>query len=129
MQNSYKASMKMLVAGILIFFFTADFALAQSTDTSLNDLEFTDIAPDSGMSDSAVKDTQVVTTAIATKVSDSASLSTANAGTDAASSDRASSAQQTLWETFLAGLAGGFLAFLMPCIFPMVPLTISYFTK
>uniref|UniRef100_UPI0032B7C723 cytochrome c biogenesis protein CcdA n=1 Tax=Pedobacter ginsengisoli TaxID=363852 RepID=UPI0032B7C723 len=37
--------------------------------------------------------------------------------------------EKTLWETFIAGLAGGFLAFLMPCIFPMVPLTISYFTK
>jgi len=35
----------------------------------------------------------------------------------------------TLWQTFLKGLFGGFLAFLMPCIFPMVPLTISYFTK
>jgi thiol:disulfide interchange protein len=40
-----------------------------------------------------------------------------------------SEADKTLWETFIAGLAGGFLAFLMPCIFPMVPLTISYFTK
>lgn len=37
--------------------------------------------------------------------------------------------QLTLWETFIKGLLGGFLAFLMPCIFPMVPLTISYFTK
>lgn len=35
----------------------------------------------------------------------------------------------TLWQTFITGLLGGFLAFLMPCIFPMVPLTISYFTK
>ncbi|WP_443945205.1 protein-disulfide reductase DsbD family protein [Pedobacter sp. AW1-32] len=35
----------------------------------------------------------------------------------------------TLWQTFIKGLIGGFLAFLMPCIFPMVPLTISYFTK
>lgn len=37
--------------------------------------------------------------------------------------------KKTLWQTFIAGLVGGFLAFLMPCIFPMVPLTISYFTK
>ncbi|WP_432709582.1 protein-disulfide reductase DsbD family protein [Pedobacter sp.] len=37
--------------------------------------------------------------------------------------------QQTLWQTFLEGLAGGFIAFLMPCIFPMVPLTVSFFTK
>ena len=37
--------------------------------------------------------------------------------------------EQTLWQTFLEGLAGGFIAFLMPCIFPMVPLTVSFFTK
>lgn len=35
----------------------------------------------------------------------------------------------TLWETFIKGILGGFLAFLMPCIFPMVPLTVSYFMK
>ena len=37
--------------------------------------------------------------------------------------------EKTLWQTFIEGLAGGFIAFLMPCIFPMVPLTVSYFTK
>jgi len=30
---------------------------------------------------------------------------------------------------FFLGLLGGFLAFLTPCVFPMVPLTVSYFTK
>ncbi len=35
----------------------------------------------------------------------------------------------TLWGIFLAGLIGGFAAFLMPCIYPMVPLTTSFFTK
>ncbi|WP_281024312.1 hypothetical protein [Mucilaginibacter celer] len=29
----------------------------------------------------------------------------------------------------LAGLARGFAALLMPCIFPMVPLIASYYTK
>src|SRR5690606_31970374 len=36
---------------------------------------------------------------------------------------------QSLWGIFIAGLAGGFLAFFMPCIYPMVPLTVSFFTK
>src|ERR1700748_752933 len=36
---------------------------------------------------------------------------------------------RSLWGIFLAGLAGGFAALLMPCIFPMLPLTVSYFTK
>jgi len=35
----------------------------------------------------------------------------------------------SLWAIFLAGLLGGFAAFFMPCIFPMVPFTVSYFTK
>jgi thiol:disulfide interchange protein len=30
---------------------------------------------------------------------------------------------------FLGGFGGGFAAFLMPCIYPMVPLTVSFFTK
>lgn len=36
---------------------------------------------------------------------------------------------QSLWGIFIAGVIGGFLAFFMPCIFPMVPLTVSFFTK
>jgi thiol:disulfide interchange protein len=36
---------------------------------------------------------------------------------------------QPLWSIFIAGLLGGFAALLMPCIFPMLPLTVSYFTK
>lgn len=39
------------------------------------------------------------------------------------------SQNQSLWGIFIAGLIGGFAAFLMPCIYPMVPLTTSYFTK
>lgn len=37
--------------------------------------------------------------------------------------------EKTLWETFVAGFLHGFLALLMPCIFPMLPLTVSFFTK
>ncbi|QJD98373.1 thioredoxin fold domain-containing protein [Mucilaginibacter robiniae] len=37
--------------------------------------------------------------------------------------------RQTLWAIFIAGLLGGFAAVLMPCIFPMLPMTVSYFTK
>lgn len=35
----------------------------------------------------------------------------------------------SLWGIFIAGLLGGFAAFIMPCIFPLVPLTVSFFTK
>jgi thiol:disulfide interchange protein len=36
---------------------------------------------------------------------------------------------KSLWEIFIAGFLGGFAAFLMPCIYPMLPLTVSFFTK
>jgi thiol:disulfide interchange protein len=34
-----------------------------------------------------------------------------------------------LWWVFLQGLLGGFVAILMPCIFPLIPMTVAYFTK
>jgi thiol:disulfide interchange protein len=38
-------------------------------------------------------------------------------------------APKTLWQLFIAGLLSGFLAVLMPCIYPLLPLTVSFFTK
>ena len=35
----------------------------------------------------------------------------------------------SLWRIFALGLLGGFLALLTPCVFPMIPLTVSFFTK
>jgi len=35
----------------------------------------------------------------------------------------------TLWGVFLLGILGGFIALLTPCVFPMIPLTVSFFTK
>ena len=35
----------------------------------------------------------------------------------------------SLWGIFIAGFLGGLAAFFMPCIYPMIPLTISFFTK
>ncbi len=37
--------------------------------------------------------------------------------------------KRSLWAIFVEGLLGGFAALLMPCIFPMLPLTVSFFTK
>ena len=36
---------------------------------------------------------------------------------------------KTLWEIFIAGLLGGFTAVILPCIYPLLPLTVSFFTK
>jgi thiol:disulfide interchange protein DsbD len=34
-----------------------------------------------------------------------------------------------LWKIFVLGFLGGLLALLTPCVFPMIPLTVSFFTK
>ncbi|QEC42390.1 protein-disulfide reductase DsbD family protein [Pseudobacter ginsenosidimutans] len=36
---------------------------------------------------------------------------------------------ESLWEFFLVGLIAGIGAFIMPCIYAMVPVTVSFFTK
>jgi thiol:disulfide interchange protein DsbD len=35
----------------------------------------------------------------------------------------------SLWAIFLLGFAGGLVALLTPCVFPMIPFTVSYFTR
>lgn len=35
----------------------------------------------------------------------------------------------TLWFIFLSGLLGGFLAILTPCVWPIIPMTVSFFLK
>jgi len=35
----------------------------------------------------------------------------------------------SLFNIFLLGFIGGLLALLTPCVFPMIPLTVSFFTK
>lgn len=35
----------------------------------------------------------------------------------------------SLWNIFLLGFIGGLIALLTPCVFPMIPLTVSFFTK
>lgn len=40
-----------------------------------------------------------------------------------------SESKGSLWGIFIAGFIGGLAAFFMPCIYPMIPLTVSFFTK
>ena len=49
--------------------------------------------------------------------------------TTTAAAVAAPAATQSLWAIFLAGFLGGLAALLMPCIFPLLPFTVSYFTK
>lgn len=38
-------------------------------------------------------------------------------------------ASRSLWLTFLLGFGGGFLALLTPCVWPIIPMTVSFFLK
>ena len=46
-------------------------------------------------------------------------------GTELASSNTSSSP----WELLLLGFLGGLIALITPCVFPMIPVTVSFFTK
>ncbi len=110
---------------ILISFFATSFLFAQETDTliSFDDVEFSD-----GQSDLPEEEyLEIPDDLVFTDGEDSAALQEEfiEAG-QVADQDQES---RTLWGIFIAGLVGGFAAFLMPCIYPMVPLTVSFFTK
>lgn len=50
--------------------------------------------------------------------------SVTNTGVSSEEEDKSS-----MWGIFFQGFLFGFVALLMPCIFPMIPLTVSFFTK
>ena len=43
--------------------------------------------------------------------------------------DESDEDSMSFWGVFIAGFLGGFIALLTPCVFPMIPLTVSFFTK
>ncbi len=43
--------------------------------------------------------------------------------------EEGAASSKSLIGIFIAGMLGGFLALLTPCVFPMIPLTVSFFTK
>jgi len=108
-----KSIIVVLTAIFLSFFVKEAFSLALQADSiSFDDIEFTDIVEDTSV------DTSVDTPQSAIQPAQTAPTPTGPAPST-----------HSLWSTFLAGLLGGFLAILMPCIYPMIPLTVSYFTK
>lgn len=98
---------------IIMLFFTGTVGYAQDT-VSTDDVEF------SPMTDSAAAE-QVAPVAATKK--DSVAV------TPAVIKSADAETPQGLPAIFIAGLLGGFAAVLMPCIFPMLPMTVSFFTK
>ena len=109
-----------LVLTMLFMHSSQSFALIQSHDSTAvsDDIQFTEIgsAADSA-ANAIVKDTVKKDTVKAVAV------------VKPVKEIQQTEQEKTLWQTFIQGLIGGFIAFLMPCIFPMVPLTVSFFTK
>ncbi|SEL45835.1 protein-disulfide reductase DsbD family protein [Parapedobacter koreensis] len=96
--------------------------VAQDTLISFDDVEFTDGEDTTESTYMEVPDDVAFTDGQDTTAHATASTADAN---NAAGDEN----PQTLWGIFIAGIIGGFAAFLMPCIYPMVPLTVSFFTK
>ncbi|MCX2482006.1 protein-disulfide reductase DsbD family protein [Pedobacter sp. MR2016-24] len=108
---------------VMVSFHNAQvFAFVQSQDTTAavdEDIQFTEIgSPADSAANVVVADTVKKDTVVAAATVPAANVATTQ-----------NEQEKTLWQTFIQGLVGGFIAFLMPCIFPMVPLTVSYFTK
>ena len=111
---------------------TANVAGAQSkTDTvSTDDVQFTSI-PTAADSAAIYKKKQDSIARAAVKNAGAVTGSVNAAGKKFVKGVAAASLEKpkTLWQLFIAGFLGGFAAFLMPCIYPMLPLTVSFFTK
>lgn len=60
-------------------------------------------------------------------VTDKASIDLENPASECGSENEVEG--KSLWAIFLLGFGGGLLALLTPCVFPMIPLTVSFFTK
>ncbi len=116
-----KISIFLVLIGILLLINpNQSSAIVLQTDTITNtipdDLDFTAV----GSTEDSVKNNLEKTT-VKKEASNDAKVIDALISTN--------DSERTLWQTFIKGLLGGFIAFLMPCIFPMVPLTVSYFMK
>lgn len=65
------------------------------------------------------------------KASDSVKVQVAksNVETPVSKEDVPAPAARSLWSIFFFAFLGGFAALLTPCVFPMIPMTVSFFTK
>lgn len=83
----------------------------------------------------AQNDSVAITETVATTDTMSPTINTIVAAnpsvTPIISKDKKQPAEQAMswWAIFLAGFIGGFAALLTPCVFPMIPMNVSFFTK
>lgn len=91
---------------------------AADTSVSAADVTFTDIP------------TAADSIAIRKKQADSVKKTEAAKASKApAAASKTAEKPKSLWQIFIEGLLGGFTAVILPCIYPLLPLTVSFFTK
>src|SRR5690606_27416136 len=115
----------------LLFFSVPHQTIGQDTLINFDDVEFSDGQSSESTVAEEADTTELVNfddVVFSDGVDSAAQDSTVEAAV-VASSDQGSTPKASLWKIFVAGVLGGFAAFFMPCIFPMVPLTVSFFTK
>ena len=117
-RNAIKTGLFLLIAVVALFALGTKPVKAfqkKKADTSVSaaDVQFTDIPTAADSIAAAKKKEQQAATAKPTTVSATSSKEV----------------PKTLWQIFIAGFLGGFAAFLLPCVYPMLPLTVSFFTK
>ena len=98
-----------------------DFELIFILDESAKNIEKSDNAP-------IEIDTNKTNELLYGMSSNDISKPTDSCGNEVANLSVASN-NSSLWRIFVLGFLGGLLALLTPCVFPMIPLTVSFFTK
>lgn len=90
------------------------------------------VQPDSLVASAAPADNAVAATENAAVAQDSAQNATVSAAetTAVASAETPTKSEtsESLWSFFLIAFGSGLVALLTPCVFPMVPMTVSFFT-
>lgn len=79
------------------------------------------------VADSTVKDSTAQAVVEVAKVDSSAKGTTIEE--TKYNSNELAATSMSWWAIFLAGFVGGFAALLTPCVFPMIPMNVSFFTK
>ena len=62
-------------------------------------------------------------------VAEAAPSDSLKAGTETASATALPAEEESLWAFFLAAFLSGMVALLTPCVFPMIPMTVTFFTR
>lgn len=112
-----------------------DFQACQNVCVNDNvDLTFENFNLNSTQISDPITETPPITVAVADSVNSSQKVVDSVATKDGkkmaiASVATESKGEKGLWEIFFLAFFSGFLALLTPCVFPMIPMTVSFFTK